>query len=227
MTLAAWGLITLLAAAPGQANGRAEAVRLLDLMKAANDSVVDLKCVFRFQVTKNGKEFPLHLTVLRMRTKPETIHMTYLSPHKGRKVLYVKGHNHDHLKVRPGGFWRFLVVSIDPQGERAMEGAIDPLTAQGFPNIVKKAEEILKKVRDGGGGEVSVDWNVPGAKGVYARFRVAGPEVGEMIMLVDQATYFPFQIVKRVAGDKATYTYEDVQLNPGMQDAEFAVSSGH
>ena len=225
MTIATWGLATLLAAGPGQATGPADAARLLSLMKAANASVVDLKCTFRFQVTKNGKEFPRHHAILRLRSEPETIHMTFVEPYKGRKVLYVKGQNHGKLRVRPGGFWKFLVVSLDPEGEQAMEGAIDPLTAQGFPNVVRRAEEILEGARGGGDCLVSVDWNVEGEKGVYARLRIAGPGVGEMTLLVDQATYFPFQIVKRKGRNGATYTYENIQLNPGMKDSEFTVSA--
>jgi outer membrane lipoprotein-sorting protein len=227
MTFAALGMAALLAAGSGQAAGHEEAVRLLNLMKAANASIVDLKCTFRFQVTKNGKEFPRHHTVLRLRSEPETIHMAFVEPYEGRKVLYVKGQNGGKLRVRPGGLWKFLVVSLDPEGERAMKGAIDPFPAQGFPNIVRKAEEVLESVQGRGDCLVSVDWNVEGEGRTCAKLRIAAPGVGEMTLLVDQTTYFPYRIVKRNGSDGATYVYEDVQLNPGMKDSEFTVSAKH
>jgi len=227
MTMAVLGLAAVLAAGAGQAAGPDEALRLLALMKTANASVVDLECTFRFQVTKGGKRFPPHCAVLRLRTEPETIHMTYVEPNKGRQVLYVKGQNHGKMKVRPGGFWKFLVVSIDPLGEQAMEGAIDPLTAQGLANVVRQAQETIAEARRAGNGEISVDWDFQAGKGVYARLRVAGPTVGEMIMLVDKGTCMPFRIVKSKGGDGATYTYEDVRLNPGLKDADFRLSAKH
>lgn len=221
------GLAAVLAAGAGQASGPDEALRLLALMRTANASVADLECMFRFQVTKGGKRFPPHCAVLRLRAEPETIHMTYVEPNKGRQVLYVKGQNHGKMKVRPGGFWGFLVISVDPDGERAMKGAIDPLTAQGLANVVRQAEAIVTEAGRAGNCEVSVDWDFEAAQGVYARLRVAGPPVGEMVMLVDKATYMPFQIVKSKGGDGATYTYEDIRLNPGLKDSDFRLSSKH
>jgi Protein of unknown function (DUF1571) len=227
MTMALLGLAAVLAAGAGQPAGPEEALRLLALMKTANASVADLECTFRFEVTKGGKRFPPHCAVLRLRTVPETIHMTYVEPNKGRQVLYIKGQNNGKMKVRPGGFWRFLVLSIDPDGEQAMEGAIDPLTAQGLANVVRQAEETIAEAVRAGSCEVSVDWDFRDDKGVYARLRVAGPPVGEMVMLVDKATYMPFRIVKSKGNDGATYTYEDIRLNPGLKDSDFRLSSKH
>lgn len=227
MTMAVLGLAAVLAAGAGQAAGPDEALRLLALMKAANASVADLECVFRFEVTKGGKRFPPHCAVLRLRTEPETIHMTYVEPNKGRQVLYIKGQNNGKMKVRPGGFWKFLVISIDPQGEQAMEGAIDPLTAQGLANVVRQAEAIVAEAGRAGNCEVSVDWDYREGPGVYARLRVAGPPVGEMVMLVDKATFMPFRIVKSKGGDGATYAYEGIRLNPGLKDSDFRLFSKH
>lgn len=227
MTAALWGLVALLAAGPSQASGLEDAHRLLGQMKAANARIVDLKCTFLFQVTKNGRPFPLHRTVLRWRTEPETIHMTYLEPNKGRTVLYVKGQNDGKMRVRPDGFWRFLTVSLDPAGERAMEKAVDPLTAQGFPNIVKTAEEILARAEKDPAIRVAVEWDVPGRNGLTARLCIVGPEVGELVLLVDQATSLPYQIIKAKGRDGATYTYDDLQLNPGLPEAEFSLSPKH
>ncbi len=211
----------------GQTSPNIEAVSILERMKTANEAIVDMRCTFTFEVTKDGKKHPAYRTVFRYRKDPETIHLTFTDRAKGRQVLFVKGRNGGKMKVRPEGFWRFTVISLDPVGDRAMEGAIDPITAQGFANIVRAAEEILRGPGSSNECEISIDWSANGESGNYVEIRVCGQELGEMAMLVDKDTYLPFRIMKRRGNDEAVYTYEDIQLNPGIPDAEYSLSRRH
>jgi hypothetical protein len=224
MILPAAMAIFQLMIATGQSETHAEAVRLLDRMRAANETIVDMKCLFTFEVTEDGRKSPACRTIFRYRANPETIHMTFLDKYKGRKVLYIKGRNHGKMKVRPEGFLSFLIVNLDPLGKKAMMGTLDPITAQGFSNIIKAAEDILSEAERTPGCEISVEGNVKSESGTYVQLRVAGTSEGEISMLVDQTSFFPFRITKTKGNKTAVYTYKKIELNPGMSDSEFDLS---
>ena len=157
--------------------------------------------------------------ILRYKAKPETIHLTFLEPHRGRKVLYVRGDK--KMKVRPDGFWSFTTVRIDPNSERGMEEGIDPITAQGFPEIVSAAERLLKNSTTDPGSSVAVDEVKLENSRDGIQLAIHTDDGEKYMLLVDASTHFPWKIIKQTGKGSAVYSYENIEVNPNMPESEF------
>jgi hypothetical protein len=195
-----------------------QAMQLLARMKSANSAIVDLRCRFTMDITKNNKRLPEQRMIFRYRAKPETIHLTFMKPHKGRKVLYVRGDK--KMKVRPNGFWRFTTVEVDPNSERGMEEGIDPITAQGFPEIVSAAEQLLKDSIRNPEYSVAVEPELEHSS-KFIQLEIHTGESGDYKLLIESSTYFPVKIFKQNRKGRAVYSYDDIEVNPNMSDSEF------
>jgi outer membrane lipoprotein-sorting protein len=192
--------------------------RVLQQMKEANGRISDLRCSFTAEVVKEGRPLPIQQTVFRYRSRPELIHLTFLSPHGGRKVCLRRDEKGEHLRVRPDGVFRFMTLSLDPRGGRAMEEAIDPITLQGFPNIVAAAEALL------GSDQYNVALDTvpptPGSSG-FLRIRFQASDTETFLLEVDSRTLLPHAITRRSGSNFAVYRYEKIEVNPGLSDSEF------
>ena len=195
------------------------AMQLLSKMKQANSAVVDLRCNFTMEITKNKKRLPTQRMIFRYKARPETIHLTFLEPHKGRKVLYVRGDK--KMKVRPGGFWSFTTVKIDPNSERGMEGGIDPITAQGFPQIVSAVERLLKNSTGDPADSVAIEEKKLEGSRNCIQLTIHSGDLEKYELLVDSSTHFPVRIIKQIREGSAVYSYENIEMNPNMPESEF------
>jgi outer membrane lipoprotein-sorting protein len=218
-------LSTLLLLCPIQDAEPFEAAsHLLLQMQDANRNIADMRCLFTMEITKDGHVLPVQHTILRYRSHPEIIHLTFLEPHEGRKVVYRKDENGGTMRVRPDGFWGFFTLRLDPLGRRAMEEAIDPITAQGFPNIVTAAERLLQSARAAGHAQVHVD-TLPSTTGLAPTIRLlfqTGDSL-ETSLEVDARTFLPARISKRDRANAAVYRYENIEVNPGIPEEEFVL----
>jgi hypothetical protein len=79
---------------------------------------------------------------LKLRHKPFSVYMRWLSGDKGREVLYVDGADDNRMTVHPGGWKGRLVpaLKIDPEGSLAMSEARHPVTMVG---LAKLCDEIV------------------------------------------------------------------------------------
>ena len=195
------------------------AIHLLEQMKQANAAVIDLRCNFKMEITKNKKKLPMQRMLFRYKAKPETIHLTFLEPHRGRKVLYVRGDK--KMKVRPDGFWSFTTVRIDPNSERGIEDGIDPITAQGFPEIVSAAERLLKNSTTDPGSSVVIDEVKLEDSRDGIQLAIHTDDGEKYMLLVDASTHFPVKIIKQTGKGSAVYSYENIEVNPNMPESEF------
>jgi hypothetical protein len=196
------------------------AIYILDQMKRANELVVDMQCVFTMDVVKEKTHLPLQRTIFRYRTHPETILLTFIEPHKGRTVVYTP---EGGMRVRPDGILHFMTFSVDPLSDRAMEEAIDPITAQGFPRIVAVIDSILHTPKTARKYTVSIDsvYASPGQKKTYSISLSKSPS-DSLTLEVDAATFFPSKVVKIAGTSSAVYRYEDIEINKGLLENDFA-----
>jgi hypothetical protein len=74
---------------------------------------------------------------LRVRHEPFSVHLSFLKPHTGRKVVWVKGQNEDKLTVREAGL-ASLVGRLDlhPESTTAMSGQKYPIYRIGIRNLL-------------------------------------------------------------------------------------------
>ena len=201
------------------ADSQEQALNVLAKMKLANNAIVDMRCEFTMDIIKKSKRLPKQRMIFRYRSNPETIHLTFLNPHKGRKVLYVRGD--EKMKVRPDGFWKFTTVSLDPNSERAMEDGIDPITSQGFPQIVSAAGQMVEDSLNVPGYRVLTGEKIVDGSRNCVELSIRTPQHEEYTLLIDSTTFFPYKILKSTPQGRAVYVYDAIQLNPGMPDREF------
>lgn len=76
---------------------------------------------------------------IKVRHKPFSVYMTWLTGDKGRELLYVDGKHDGRMLVKLGGVKGRLVptLKLDPKGERAMAEARHPVTSAGLLNLAK------------------------------------------------------------------------------------------
>ncbi|MBN2493898.1 MAG: DUF1571 domain-containing protein [Deltaproteobacteria bacterium] len=86
---------------------------------------------------------------------PFKVYIKFLTVHKGREAIYVRGRNSNEAKVHKGSF-PDLTVNLDPRGSMAMEGNHHPVTDFGLDNTMRVARKNLATARKHGEGEFSV-----------------------------------------------------------------------
>lgn len=197
------------------------AQQLVQSMSKATQSTVDMKCLFRAQIIKEGEPLPEQRIILRFRKSPETIHVTFLEPHEGRKALYIRGENDGNVKVRPNGLLSGFVFSLDPMGDLAMGESIDPITEQGFPRIVRLAQELVTRTENDPSCTIEIDTNIVIANRSLILLSYHRGTQEKISLFVDKATHFPYRIDKRSGNNSAVYFFEDIVTNVGIPGSEF------
>ncbi len=80
--------------------------------------------------------------------RPMSIFLQFLAPRNvaGRRVLYVAGQNEGKMLVRNGGrHFDYVVVEVDPLGERARKESLVPITQSGFNQVLGQMIDILQR----------------------------------------------------------------------------------
>jgi hypothetical protein len=83
---------------------------------------------------------------MKVRHKPFSVYMTWLTGDKGRELLYVDGKHDGKMLVKLGGVKGRLVptLKLDPTGSRAMAEARHPVTNAGILNLAKKVADYRR-----------------------------------------------------------------------------------
>lgn len=104
----------------------------------------DYTCTFYKQERIGTELTDGQIIELKLRQKPFSVYMKWLSGDKGREVLYVDGADDNRMTVHPGGWKGRLVpaLKIDPEGSLALSEARHPVTMVG---LVKLCDEIINR----------------------------------------------------------------------------------
>jgi hypothetical protein len=73
---------------------------------------------------------------MRIRHEPFSVHMAFVQPHAGRKVVWVSGQNENKLTVREGGLLGLVKVDFHPESTTAMKGQKYPIYKIGIKNLL-------------------------------------------------------------------------------------------
>ncbi len=106
--------------------------------------VSDYTCTF-FKQERLGTELgDGQIMELKMRHKPFSVYMKWLSGEKGRELLYVDGEQNNKMIVHPGGWKSRIVPSIklEPDSSLAMSESRHPVTMVG---LLKLSDEIIAR----------------------------------------------------------------------------------
>jgi hypothetical protein len=102
----------------------------------------DYTCTFFKQERIDGELSDGQSIELKLRHKPFSVYMRWLSGDKGREVLYVDGVDENRMTVHPGGWKaRFVpALKLDPEGSLAMRESRHSVSMVG---LVKLCDEIV------------------------------------------------------------------------------------
>jgi hypothetical protein len=109
-----------------------EQVKLIDA------NIQDYSALLYKQERIDGELQEQEVAFVKVRHQPFSVHMFFLSPHKGRECLYVPGPNGAKgiLHARDSGFRKKLgIFELDPDGRLAMAGQKYPITKLGIRNL--------------------------------------------------------------------------------------------
>ena len=142
--------------------------------------------------------------------KPFSVYLRFIKPFPGREVIFVRGWNDNELKVHKGSF-PDITVSLDPQGDTAMERSHHPITQFGFANTLKLAAKNLRLARKRGEGEIKVtDGGVVNGQAVW-KIDSKFPKGGHFVTARDDETLW--DISRRTGQDMYLLLYVNHQKN--------------
>jgi len=208
---------------------------LLEKMEASYEHVGDYMAVFRRRERIDGEWRPEEITVLKFQ-RPFKVYMRWLSgPSDGREAIYVEGANKNKVVIHePRGLSRFFTFLLDPGGWRILEDSRFPFTEIGIGRLIERigrdarrawAKKELRLV-DRGRAKV-MGRGVREIEGVLPREQKAGYGSYRMVVSIDEEHGLPIQASiydwdNVIIGE---YSYRDLQLNPGLREADFDPSN--
>ncbi len=178
---------------------------------------------------------------LKVRHKPFSVYLNFLKPVaiRGQECLYIEGANGGKMWAHGTGIKQkmFGTVSLDPDGNMAMQGQRYPITQIGILNLTRRLIEVASE--DVKYGECEVKY----FKGATINGRVCTctqvmhpvPRKNFLFnvarIFVDDALNVPVRYEAydwpKVAGGQPelieAYTYLNLRLNVGLTDADFDV----
>jgi hypothetical protein len=164
--------------------------------------------------------------------RPRMVHMRWIKkPFAGREVLYVEGWNGNRLRVHEGGLLGLIPVSLDPRGSLAMKGNRHAVTEAGIESLVARIAENVRRglvareieTRDAGDAVVygratrRLEGVFPksGQGKYYCRRAVLSFDLERRVPILAEIYDWDETLIER-------YGYEDLKLDVGLSDADFA-----
>ncbi len=132
-----------------------------------DQNIQDYQAILLKQERINGELQEREVAFVQIRHKPFSVHMFFLSPCKGREVVYNEGANGAKgvLSARDSGLRRkFGVWDLDPDSTLAMKGQKYPITKLGVRELTAELVTVATNDVNFGECEVQTKETVMGAK---------------------------------------------------------------
>lgn len=172
-------------------------------------------------------------TIFMKFKRPFKVYMKWIRPpHEGRELLYVEGWNGNRIRIHGGGGLVGLFTwNVDPQGRAVMNEHRHVITESGLEYLVGVVAANIRKGTAAGevrfldmgrdtvygrdARKVEIRFPADKAKGYYG-YRA--------ILSLDAETRMPLRALVFDWDDRLVerYEYEDVRLDAGLTDADFA-----
>jgi hypothetical protein len=204
-------------------------------------NIKDYSAILYKQERIDGELQEQEVAFVKVRHQPFSVHMFFLSPHKGRECLYVPGPNGQKgvLHARDSGFRKKLgVFELDPEGRLAMAGQKYPITKLGIRNLTTELIAVASNDVNFGECDVRTLQTTIGAAGEKRpvtvieavhptprkNFRFHKAQVfidNELRVPIRYAAYlWPANPGEEPPLEEA-YTYLNLKVNNGFTDADF------
>jgi hypothetical protein len=176
---------------------------------------------------------------VKVRHEPFSVYMQFLKPEKkkNQQAIFVEGENNSKLLGKAGDIKRILGwISLDPEGDMAMEGNRYPITQLGIRRLLQRLIEVGENDSQFGECEVKINSkNVKVSGRECTCIQVVHPvRRREFIfhkakIFVDKEHNLPIRYEAynwpAVEGGPAEldeeYTYLDLKFNEGFADEDF------
>ncbi len=168
---------------------------------------------------------------------PLSIYIRFDDPvgQKGREVIWVEGENDGNIIAHEAGLLGFKRLSLKPTGVLAMVGSRYPITEMGIERLLQKMIARVNQDRQYKNCEVQLEPDVPLGKSRGVRVVITHPKRSadhdffraEVELDTRLFSYFRYAAYDwpPEAGKPAPlleeYIYQDVKLNPGLEDSAF------
>ena len=225
------------AAQPSREHPLVPAIALVkDRCVGALNGIQDYEAVFTKRELIQGK-LTTQVMQMRLREKPFSVYLRFGGDFEGREILFVQGQNNNQLLAHEGSGFASLAgtMTLDPRGEMAMAENHYPITHIGMRNLIsqvleqwelesKFAECDVKYFPQAKLGERScevIQCSHPQPRREF-RFHVCRVFLDKELKLpVRVENYgFPTQNAPNPPLHEE-YTYSNVKVNVGLQDADF------
>ena len=204
-------------------------------------NIRDYSAIMYKQERIDGELLGQEVAFVKVRHQPFSVHMFFLSPHKGRECLYVAGPNGEksELHARDSGLRKRLgVFKLDPEGRLAMAGQKYPITKLGIRNLTTELITVASNDINFGECEVrTVQTSIGTATDQRPvtmievvhptprrNFRFHKAQIfidNELRVPIRYASYLWPQNPGEEPPLEEAYTYLNLKVNNGFTDADF------
>jgi outer membrane lipoprotein-sorting protein len=194
----------------------------------AYEKIDDYVCRFSQKELIKGKIREEKNLILKFK-KPQQIYLRWTEgSDKGNEAIYVEGKNKNKLTVHLSGLWKFITVSVDPNGSRAMKDRRHPITEAGIGHVIQlMADNYSRAIND---KECVIskaeDAEVSGRKAILfkATFPPDKGYYNHIINIwIDRDLSLPVKIVVYGKNKELLeeYIFEDIKIGAGLKDKDF------
>ncbi len=190
--------------------------------------VSDYTCTLEKKVNKDGVVY--YDPEIRVKyKKPAHYYFKWVKgKFEGQEVIYREGSNRNKIVAHSGGFFRFITLYLDPEGNMAMKRNHHSLRRSGMEKIFDIFNESYSRYKLTGFGNIAlaeegaVDnrpvWIVYGEFPENMDFYAA-----KIILCIDREYLLPLKVSVYDWSDTLyeEYTFHDLKINVGLNEDDF------
>jgi hypothetical protein len=218
-----------------------KALRLIRDCQTSFEKVNDYKCIFYKRERINGQLSPIHVMIMKARTRPMSIYFKFQEPYRGREAIYVQGRNAGKILAHEVGFTRFLTgtLELEPRSAQAMEDNRHPITEAGIGALIDTVATRWASELSPGESVVVFDSNMTIGPRSCTMIESIHPRprpdflFHKVRLFIDTELNLPIRFESygwpKEEGGSAElieeYSYVNLRLNVGLTDLDFDVAN--
>jgi len=221
-------IIVLLQISPALAQSRYDINKILGACKERYEKVDNYICSFN-RIENIGGKLKEQKNIVYKFKKPFSIYMKWTEgTNNGSEALFVRGKYDNKMVVHLGGIFKFIKVSIDPNGNMAMKNNRHPITEAHLGVTLEMIEQNYRNSRQNNEGSITYSEEeqldgrttmlfkavMPDGKGFYGHIMYINIDK-ELLLPVRTAVYDWQNNLMEM------YYYKDLKINVGLTEKDF------
>jgi len=219
----------------------ARCIAQLDKAEEILSKITDIRAVFHKQERIEGVLGDLNRVDLKVRHKPLSAYMRWISKPEGREILWQEDANDGKILVQAGGMMKNVlpVLRVDPNGGQAMSASRHPISEIGPWHMTEELNRKIHTLQDHPAmtatvSEVRGEGDRPILKYSFSQPAPRGElTCHKLVIYIDEAMQIPlgyevFDFPPAGSTEPAldeSYLYTKLELNPGLTQIDFDESN--